>query len=164
MKNWRLIAVVALVALAIGGYLFNKYRVAPDLTLSELTLTDLQGNPVSLELYADKNIFLNFFATWCGPCMAELPSLQNAIAKLRADGFVMILVSDEPSKRLLQLSDALEGEVIVLRSEKKLQAYNVYTIPTSYILAKQNKVVYQYVGVDDWASDEVLGKLRDLVK
>lgn len=164
MKSWQLKLLAILILLAIGGYLYNKYRVAPSISVGSLKLTDLKGTPVSLDTYADKNIFLNFFATWCGPCMAELPALQKATAELKADNFVMILISDEPVKRLIPLAEELEGEMVILHSEQKLQTYGVYTIPTTYILARQNKVVHQYVGVDDWASAEMLAKLRNWVK
>ena len=70
-----------------------------------LDLTDLEGNPVSMEQYAGKRIFLNFWATWCGPCLAEMPSMEKARQELQEAGYVFVVISDEPAETIRAFRD-----------------------------------------------------------
>lgn len=161
MKRNRLVNITLVVALTTGGlFLYNKYRVAPPVQFTALSLTDLQGQPVALNQYAEKRLFVNFFATWCGPCVAELPSLQQAQDMLKGQtGFVII--SDEPLERLRSFQQRNGYTLTFLHSNTPLSSINIYTIPTSYLLNSKQEILMKHVGEEEWTSKEWLNKLTE---
>ena len=152
-----------LCAAVITIYLFKKYRIPPAIAFPELALTDLSGNAVSLQDFQGKHIFLNFYATWCAPCRKEMPDLINASKKLTADDVLFIAVSDEDVGKIKRFKGNAETPIVFLRMEGKREDINVFTIPTSYLIAENGKVVYEKVGVEDWDSETMLQRLRGLI-
>lgn len=152
-----LIVTVVLVA----GYLYQKYRVAPGIKFEKLELTDLTGKPVNLRDFHNKKVFLNFFQTWCGPCIAEFPLLDKAAEELMPDNFVFISISDEPLPLLNRVNSRINTEhVIILHSVKKLKELGVNTYPTSYVLNDRGSVVFEKVGDQNWAEAQTIQLLK----
>lgn len=157
-KPWLVVLIVVVVVV---GFLYKKYRVAPDLKFENLELTDLNGNAVKLQDYPGKKIFLNFFQTWCGPCINELPDLDNTAASLEGDNFIFLGISDEPLPLLNRLQARLNlHHVIILHSVKKLKQLNIYTYPTSYLLNSGGQVILSKTGEEDWSEPETINALR----
>jgi thiol-disulfide isomerase/thioredoxin len=164
MKNrLLLIAGVAVLAGSIF-FLYNKYRVAKHITVQLLSLTDLEGKPIFLDNFNDKNLFLNFFATWCGPCMQEMPALESAQANLQDENIHFILISDEPIAKLKSFRDQSGMSLTILHSERSLKEEQVFTLPTSYVLNKKREIVFDLVGVANWDSPAMLDKLRNALR
>ena len=90
-------------SLLVAAYLYQKYRIAPGIQFETLELTGLNGQPVNLKNYKDKKLFINFFATWCGSCLAEFPALDKAAEILMPDNFVFISFSFSSSLNDLQI-------------------------------------------------------------
>jgi thiol-disulfide isomerase/thioredoxin len=148
-------------AIVIAGFLYQKYRLAPGIKFEALELTDLKGNAVKLQNYHDKKLFINFFATWCGACIEELPALDRAAEILAPDNFVFIAVSDEPLPLLNRASERLSLQrITILRSAKKLKQLDIVTYPTSYLLNVKGNVVFKKTNEADWASTEMIELLK----
>jgi thiol-disulfide isomerase/thioredoxin len=83
--------------------LLPLYAAPKDLSKAELNLKDLNGQKVRLRDYRGKAVVLNFWATWCGPCKAELPMLVDAAKEYEPRGVVFLAVSldDEKTKKLV---------------------------------------------------------------
>lgn len=160
MKNKPIIIAGILITILVAGFFYNRYRVTPQLNLNQLALTDLNGAPVGIESFEGKKLFINFFATWCGPCIKELPSIYAAQQTMVKSGFVFILISDEPVERLKKFSGMLPYPLYILHSQKPLQQYSIYTIPASYILSSSHRVVYSTTGGDDWAGEKMMEKFN----
>ncbi|MGO9481277.1 MAG: TlpA family protein disulfide reductase [Candidatus Kryptoniota bacterium] len=118
---------------------------------------DSAGNQISLKDVRGKNVLINFWATWCGPCKAELPDIE-AISKQFADkGLVIIGVSeDRGGSALSDVSDfaAANGLTyqIVIDNDNVANAYgNIDAIPTSFIVDKDGKIVAKWIGSRDKA-------------
>jgi len=150
-----------IIALLIGVYQYHKYRVAPNIKFNHLELTDLTGKSVKLEDYRDKKLFLNFFATWCGPCVGEMPSLDKAAENLSQNNIQFISISDEPIALLNRFNNRLNAQhIIILHSPKKLHDLGVFTVPTNYLLNNKGEVVFEKIGDQDWAAPEILTLLK----
>ncbi|HWB63682.1 MAG TPA: TlpA disulfide reductase family protein [Chitinophagales bacterium] len=163
MKANRIISIVTiLVLLFIAGFLYTKYRVAPAVNFPKLHLTHLNGAPYPADSLTQKAV-INFFATWCAPCMKEMPGLAVAQSKLAADGFVFVCISDEAPARLQALASRFPG-LLVLHSEIPLQDLKIYTIPTTYVLNNSGKPVMEKTGELNWEDDTMLDKLKGLAK
>lgn len=159
MKLKWIWATVFIAALLTSGFFYNKYRIAPKVKFEALALTDLNGNAVSLNKFKDKKLFVNFMATWCSPCISELPSLEIAQQTLSPKNFQFILISDEPLERLRLLQQRVN--VPVLCSVKKLSELKIYTIPASYLLNEKGEIVFKKTGGADWGSEEVLSEIQN---
>ena len=162
MKNKLILLTGIAVVILVAGFFYNKYRVAPKIKFETLELTDLDGNIFSLDSFQHKKMFINFFATWCGPCVKELPSLLSAQQMLLNKNFQFLLISDEPVERLKNFSERMEMKFLVLHSEKKLQDYKIYSIPTSYVLNTHREIAFKKSGEEDWATDKMIEQLKKI--
>ncbi len=133
----------------------------------DFNLENLRGGDTGLVDYKGKLVLLNFWATWCMPCRAEMPGMEALWQKYREQGFVVVGISnDEGSKkrvetftRLLDLSFPVlldpEGEVNDL--------YEVSNMPTSFLIDRNGKIISRIVGSDDWMSQEAIRLVEGLL-
>ena len=158
MKKTQLIlgALCFLVAI----FLYQKYRIAPDVRFEKLQLEDINGKSYTLDSFGDKHIFINIYASWCGPCIKEMPSVSRA-AKIMEDDYVFLVVSDEDWK-LTQRFLKHKG-FHLLQMNKSREEIGVHTIPTSYVLNKDKEVIYNNVGEKEWDDPENIALLKSLL-
>jgi thiol-disulfide isomerase/thioredoxin len=118
----------------------------------DFTMKDLEGNDVSLSSFKGKVILLNFWATWCGPCKAEIPGfveLQNQYGK---DGLVVVgySVDDEaPKARAFANEFKINYPVLLgLGREDVQDAYGpIWGIPASFIISRDGRVCQKHLGI-----------------
>lgn len=135
----------------------------PNDVLAKIKMTDLDGKALDLKAYAGKPIFLNFWATWCGPCHSEMPSVEKASKQFKDQITFLALSNESPSliksyvkKNKLTFNFAkLEGTY--------LDVY-VLVLPTTLLIDANGKVVEEEEGYRDWASASSIEKLEALVK
>ena len=113
-----------------------KDNVAPDFQLS-----DLEGRTVSLSDFRGKPVLLNFWATWCGPCRAEMPFIQDVFEDKRFSekGLVIVAVNlGESRSKVVQFMEdyGLSFDVLLDTSRNVGQAYNIRGIPTTFFIDK----------------------------
>lgn len=162
MKARIINGIVLVAVLLAGAYLYNKYRIAPALNFKEIKLTNIDGEQAILGSYESRTLIVCFFATWCGPCMKEIPSLEKAQNLLNDNDVAVLLVSDESEATLNSFWQGHSKGLPVLRSEQKLKELKVATIPTTYVLNEKREIVFKKVGETDWASPEMIAKLKEL--
>jgi thiol-disulfide isomerase/thioredoxin len=165
MKKYVLTKVIpALIVLAVAGFLYKRYYIPPSIDLPVMALTDLSGHPVSLQNYAGRPLFINFFATWCGPCIGELPELADLRSKLSDQKLQVICICDEPVGKLQNIQDRFGDRLIILHSEKSFHDMGIYTYPTNYIYNARGLKVYEHVNPEDWENAEVIDRVRKLLQ
>jgi cytochrome c biogenesis protein CcmG, thiol:disulfide interchange protein DsbE len=125
----------------------NPPKVAP----LNYTLKDMNGKPVTLADYKGKVIMLNFWATWCGPCQAEIPMFVKLQDKYRDQGLVFLGVSidDEPPQLLAYASRMkMNYPVLVGSDHEDLQeAYGpMVGIPTTMLIGRDGSICTKYMG------------------
>jgi thiol-disulfide isomerase/thioredoxin len=161
-RNKIVIAALFAAGLAVAAFLYHKYRVAPEVAFNALQLEDLNGRAVDLQSFRDKDLILNFFATWCGPCVREMPELQKTADSLLSNNYVLLCISDEPSESLRNFSDRMSLHVRILHSIKPLKELKIFTYPTSYAFNLKREVVFKKVGDIDWSDAQVIAALRNV--
>ena len=143
-------------------------------TTSELTagndflLQDLNGNTIKFSSLQNKVIFLNIWATWCPPCVAEMPGIQNLYDKLKPNkniAFVMLSV-DEAGLAKVKKFIAKKGYTfpVYLPASNLPQAFETQSIPTTFILDRNGKIVARHEGMADYNSEKVKEYLVNLAK
>jgi thiol-disulfide isomerase/thioredoxin len=121
--------------------------LSPGSPFPEFSVTDLEGKPLSLAAMKGKVVLIDFWATWCGPCVAELPYVLKAYEKHRAQGFEIIGVSLDQDKA--QLLSFLTREKVTWPqhldgkepSASLASKYAVETIPSTFLLDREGKII-----------------------
>lgn len=131
------------------GSSLQKGDVAPD-----FTLTTLDGKEVSLSDYRGKKVLLNFWATWCPPCKAEMPHMQNVHENYGEDIEILAvnLTSLDNGKDKIELfKEDYELTFTIPLDEKGTvgEEYQAFTIPTSYFISTEGKIQHKIVGPMD---------------
>lgn len=119
---------------------------------------------VEFSEYQGKVVFVNFWATWCPPCIAEMPSLQLLYEDYQ-DKIVFLFVSDEDRETV---SGFLNRKQFTFPAYRPLsnapKPLNGSTLPTTYLIDKQGNIVIQKVGAADWNSEKVRETIDGLLQ
>jgi len=123
--------------------------VPVDYPAPDLTLTDLQGNPVSLSDYAGQVALVNNWAIWCPPCKAEMPVLQDYFDDHKIEGLTIIGV--EAGAPVVDVQAFVEQYGLTFpvwpdQSSKALVAFRNNSLPSSYVLDRSGQVRYAWTG------------------
>jgi peroxiredoxin len=110
-------------------------------------LTDLEGKQQSLSQYRGKIVLVNFWATWCKPCITEMPSMQKIYDKLRDKGFVVLAVNeleDDAKVREYIKRYGYTFPVLMDRDNKVANQFGVFGLPLSVFIDEKG-VVQEYL-------------------
>ena len=133
-----------------------------------LALKDLDGATHRLADYRGKVVLLNFWATWCGPCRDEMPSIQELKDKLAGKPFVVLAVNlDEPESRirrfLSQMKVKLDFPILLDPEREVARTWNARILPASYVIGADGKIRYSLVGELDWGHELVVSRISELL-
>ena len=127
-------------------------------------LMDAQGNEVSLNMYKGKVLLINNWATWCPPCVAEMPSLQRLYDKYQGKVTFLFVAHDKPEK-VKKFLEKNEMNIPVFYSmSPPASQLSSQSIPTTFIINKQGEIVVRKTGAADWNSGQVHRILDKLIK
>jgi thiol-disulfide isomerase/thioredoxin len=122
----------------------NADYAAPDLTLN-----DLDGKPRSLSDYVGKVVLVNMWATWCPPCVSELPTLNSFYKDYAMEGFVMIGIDDGEELSVVKDYVTQKGLIFPIWLDPTYlseSAFNTQNLPSSFLIDRQGQVRLQWVG------------------
>ena len=134
----------------------------------EFTLRNLQGNLEGLVDHKDKVIILNFWATWCAPCLEEMPAFEKLYRRYRSQGVTVLAVSLDKGdiSKVKDFVDAnnLTFPVLIDSDGAAEKLYPSFTIPFTYVIDKAGRVAARVDGAKNWASSETFAALNILIK
>ena len=129
-------------------------------------LQDLAGATHSLDSYRGAVVFLNFWATWCGPCRVEMPALQALHERLAtATDFAMIAVNLQEDAGQVQRFVAemeLSFQILLDSSGEIAATYGARTLPMSYLIDKDGSILARIIGIRSWDEPEFEQLFRTL--
>lgn len=150
-----------------GCRLKNKDKPAdqssPDGLLPVIQLVDLDNKSVSLEQYKGKTVFINFWATWCKPCMAEMPSIEKAQVIMKGKEIVFLMASSESIDEIKAFSTdhAYQFLYVQLKNEGVL---HLQALPTTFIVNPQGKLVFSEIGYRNWEAIENINLIKTITQ
>ncbi len=170
MKNLRncLIIILFVISLTLPGFGQNYDVVQKGQKVPEFTINLKDGSQVNIADYEGKIVLINFFATWCGPCLKEMPFLQKDVWEK---------FGDKDNFKLLAIGRGHDlGEVTSFKESRKLE-FPVYGdkdksiygkfatgyIPRNYIIDANGKIVYSSVGFSEEEFEKMLDLLERLI-
>lgn len=180
-KQWIVVgAVVALLAALVGVGWANRGSFLPLDVGSEapaFTATDLQGKPVKLADLRGQVVLLNIWATWCGPCRAEMPSLQRLHQQLAPEGLRVVAVSVDAAPGTLDDSGNAGGDVAAFGRQFGLtfplwrepsgaiqRSYRTTGIPESFVIGRDGSIRKKVIGATEWDDPTNVELIRRLLK
>ena len=121
---------------------------------TDFTLPDLKGKPFKLSSLRGKAVLLDFWATWCGPCIEDIPTLKALQRKFQAKGFTVLAVSlDDLSPKEVALftkDHQVTYPVVMTGGQDKIpDGYNIFGLPVAYLISPAGVIVRQYFGPKD---------------
>jgi peroxiredoxin len=120
-------------------------------------LKDPAGKPLSLKDFRGKVVFLNFWATWCPPCIEEMPAMEKLHQELEKDGLVMLAVNfQEGPERVKEFftQHNLTFTPLLDRDGKVTEQYQAWGLPVSVVINRRGQIAARATGSKDWHSDE----------
>jgi len=135
-------------------------------TVPNFTLRNETGQVVALGDFRGKIVVLNFWATWCPPCIEEMPSL-NRLAEQYADKGLQIigLSVDEDADAYQEFLSRNKISFLTLRdaSRNSSDRYGTFKLPESYIISREGRLLRKVIGAADWTSQEMLTYFEGLL-
>jgi peroxiredoxin len=132
------------------------------------TLKSLDGKTLSLSQYRGKFVLVNFWATWCGPCKDEMPSLEILHQKFQKKNFKILAVSQDmfgaQVVRPYAETNHLTFTILLDQNLEAHQKYRVVNLPTTFLIAPDGKIIGVHQGAEDWARPEFLRFFEDLLQ
>jgi peroxiredoxin len=128
-------------------------------------LPDPKGQQIRLSDYAGKPLIVNFWATWCPPCRAEMPSLQRAWEQVRGDGIELVAINVGESEGTIQRfleQVSVDFPLPMDRDSEVVQAWPVRGLPTTFVIDPQGRLAYKAAGEREWDDASLLEMVRAL--
>jgi cytochrome c biogenesis protein CcmG/thiol:disulfide interchange protein DsbE len=133
-------------------------KVAPAFVIHDDTQT------VSLSQYRGRIVLLNFWASWCAPCVDELPSLLALHSRLPQLTIVGVSIDSDPQAyRNFLTVNHIDFPTIRDPSEDTMHRYGTVQIPESYVIDRSGHIVRKYISAQDWTSPEIIGTLSSIL-
>jgi peroxiredoxin len=157
-----IVALLGLLVFVIYDSIHEKIVQIGD-TAPEFTITTDIGRTVSRDNFGGKLLVLNFWATWCPPCVQEMPSLEQFSRDLSKEGVVVlgISVDKDPNAYRSFLERANVSFLTARDPEHKINAdYGTFQYPETYVINTQGRVVQKFIGAEMWTDPRITQMIR----
>lgn len=135
-------------------------------TAPDFSITDLHGRTITRSDFGGKLLVLNFWASWCPPCISELPSLNEFAAEYADKGVVVFGVSIDKNERLYD--NFLRQRHVVFDTARDPEAnisssYGTFLIPETYIIDRNGKVLEKVISDQNWMDPQFLARVNAML-
>jgi cytochrome c biogenesis protein CcmG, thiol:disulfide interchange protein DsbE len=180
-RQWAIVGgvVAALAALVAFGWSARGRFLPVEVgsAAPEVRATDLRGAPVRLSSVRGKVVLLNIWATWCGPCRQEMPSMERLYRVLGREGLRVVAVSIDASPGTVDEGGRMGGDVAAFAREYGLsfdiwqdpagtirRDYRTTGVPESFLVDRSGRIVKKVIGATEWDDPATVELIRRLLK
>jgi thiol-disulfide isomerase/thioredoxin len=129
----------------------------------EWSVRTLDDQPVEMASFKGKIVFLNFWATWCGPCVAEMASIQRLWELTKDDGAAFVVASNEEPGKISAFLEKRRLTLPVYRMKgEPPAAFQTTGIPATFILSPDGRILLKHIGAAQWDHPDAVTFLRGL--
>ena len=133
----------------------------------DFSLRNLKDEVVDVNAFKGKVLFLNMWATWCGPCRAEMPSIQSVYDSLDHDKVVFVMLSIDAPENQAKVARYVQDRNFTFPVYQPAGALpnqlHVPSIPTTFVIGKDGKIKLKKVGTANYATENFLKFMRNLI-
>jgi peroxiredoxin len=136
-------------------------------TVAAFSAADLDGRSVSSDLWKGKVIIVNFWATWCPPCLEEMPAMERLYRQHREVGFTLVAVSVDADSKLVApfvTAHKLTFPVALDPSMSMANTYGVRALPSTFIVARDGTLAALAIGPRHWDNDAAHSLIEGLAR
>jgi len=133
----------------------------------DFVLADIDGNQYRLSDYRGQVVIVNFWATWCPPCRAEMPSMQRAWQQLEKEGILMLGINvgeDEDTIFQFTANYPVEFPLLMDQDSRVINQWPVRGLPTTFVVSPAGKITYRAIGGREWDDPDLLAMVRALMQ
>lgn len=153
------IGIIFILAVLFGLYFYNKYKVAPSINISTLSIIDENNQPFNINSLKGKKIILSFYASWCPDCLKELKIL-NSIKNEQLNDVEVLAVTDETIEKLISFKTKKQYPFTFLKLTQSFNDIKIHSIPTTYLINTKGEIVFEKVGYINWEDNSTINHLK----
>lgn len=130
-------------------------------------IENMSGEMTGLDAYKGNIVFLNFWATWCPPCVLEMPAMDSLYKTFKDQGLVVVAINDyEPRARVEKFLKTKDYSfpILIDPSGKVSEDFRAIALPYTFIINKEGFVIGKVIGMRDWSSPESVEFFKELLK
>lgn len=175
-KKWinaiLIVGIILILFTPVRGILSRLWSIGAAILKTELhmpvkdynwQLVDVDNGPYNFEEAKEEVVLVNFWATWCAPCVAEMPSLQNLYNDY-GEKVTFLFVAQDKEQKVSAFIEKHGYDLPIYFSDTEAPSLlTAKTIPTTYVIDKQGKIIIAEIGTADWNSNKIRNLLDDLV-
>ena len=131
--------------------------------IAKMHLTDLKGQSIGLKQYEGKTIFINFWATWCKPCIQEMPFINEAQKILQNENIVFLVASAESIEEIESFSNNNNYNFNYVRIENS-EEMDIQALPTTFIFNSKGQLAFSETGYRKWNEQNNINLILKIAK
>ena len=177
--NFRTLILIVLMAVSVGIIVLLQLKDSPfnpsgkpllgkGVPAPNFSLPGLEGKKVSLTDFKGKGVLVNIWATWCAPCVAEMPSMEKLYQELKVEDFELLAISvDESGAEAVKpfMEKHKLGFPVLLDTKGEIKnLYQATGVPESFIIDKNGMIVEKIIGPRDWAASGAIRYFRNIIQ